>query len=145
MALSTALRDFESSLSVQQKNDLHAVNATPDTNAVVAFTAQIDRENASRRVRGVAGRLHKSLESIQQFTTIVDTFVSANPQIAALVWGSFKVVILVSLVVLFHLKTLINGRLPRSSRRSTRSRNGSCNGAHIAQSLRHIEISILGR
>ena len=92
--------------------DLHAVNAMLETNAVVAFTARIDRENASRRVRGVAGRLHKSLESIQQFTTIVDAFVSTNPQIAALILGSFKVVVLVSLVVPLRLSTLTRHRLP---------------------------------
>lgn len=110
---------------MQQRTDLHAVNATPDANAVIAFTAQIDEENASRRSRGVANRLYKSLESIQQFTTVVDTFVQANPQIAALVWGSFKVAILVSLGIPSSLNMLTKGRLPKSMRRSTSFPGGS--------------------
>lgn len=123
--LNTALRNFESSLSTQQRTDLRAVNATPDANAVIAFTAQIDEENASRRSRGVANRLYQSLESIQQFTSIVDTFVQANPQIAALVWGSFKVAILVGLGIPNPLSMLKKDRLPKSLRRSTSFRNGS--------------------
>lgn len=119
------MKEFEISLSTQQSIDLHAMNATPNANAVVSFTAQIDEENASRRSRGVANRLYKSLESIQQFTTIVDTFVQANPQIAALVWGSFKVAILVGLGTQTSLSMLTENRSPKSMHRSTSFRNGS--------------------
>jgi hypothetical protein len=93
--LRSALRDFQDILSPEQKRDLLAQATVPDAAAVIILTAEIDRENAKRRSRGVATRLFSFLESVQQFSTIVDTFVSSNPSIAALVWGSVKFAILV--------------------------------------------------
>ncbi|KAI9765585.1 MAG: hypothetical protein M1840_007274 [Geoglossum simile] len=92
--LRSALRNFQDILSPDQKRDLLAQATVPDAAAVIILTAEIDRENAKRRSRGVATRLFSFLESVQQFSTIVDTFVSSNPSIAALVWGSVKFVIL---------------------------------------------------
>lgn len=63
--------------------------------AVLTFTAEIDQRNAQRRLRGVASRLYGVLESVRQFTSIIDTYVQAYPQIAALVWGSLKLTLLV--------------------------------------------------
>ena len=40
-------------------------------------------------------RLITFLESVQQFSGIVDVFVSSNPQMAALVWGGVKFALLV--------------------------------------------------
>lgn len=42
------------------------------------------------------------LDSVQQYTTIVDTASSAHP-VAALVWSSIKIVILVMAPVLFRV------------------------------------------
>lgn len=95
--LVAALSDFQKALSVEQKAKLLAINTAPDAFAVLQFTSDLDRSNARRRSRCVAGRLQNTLQSVQQFTTIVDTFVSSSPTIAALVWGSLKVTILVSL------------------------------------------------
>ena len=97
--LVAALTDFQNALSAEQKAKLLAANDAPDATAVLQFTAEIDRSNARRRSRCVASRLQKTLESVQQFTTIVDTFVSSSPAIAALVWGIFKVTILVGCVL----------------------------------------------
>lgn len=83
-------------MTPEQKNRLHGTAAIPDAPAIIAFTTQLDNENAKRRSRCVATRLLTFLQSIQQFTTVVDTFVSSNPAIAALVWGSVKFAILVS-------------------------------------------------
>ena len=96
--LVAALNDFQDALSVEQKAKLLTIDTAPDAIAVLQFTADIDRSNARRRSRCVASRLQNTLQSVQQFTTIVDTFVSSNPSIAALVWGSFKVTILVSIL-----------------------------------------------
>lgn len=65
--------------------------------AVLTFTAEIDQQNAQRRVRGVASRLYGVLESVRQFTSIIDTYVQAYPQVAALVWGSLKITLLVGI------------------------------------------------
>ncbi|KAF3027915.1 hypothetical protein E8E12_000178 [Didymella heteroderae] len=51
--------------------------------------------NASRKSRIFASRLHGLLGSVQQYCNIVDTCVGPN-QIASLVWGSIKLVILTS-------------------------------------------------
>lgn len=75
---------------------LEAIKAVPDAHAVAQFTHQLDQENAKRKSRCVAARISPLLESIQQFAGIVETFVSSNPRIAALVWGSVKLVLQVS-------------------------------------------------
>jgi hypothetical protein len=97
-ALEDALVEFRDSLSDEQKAQLHALTATtsspPGPDAVLLFTAQVDSHNALRKSRCVASRISGFLESLQQFTAIVDTFVSSNPAIAALVWGGVKVFIL---------------------------------------------------
>lgn len=95
--LKIALENFEAVLTPVQKIRLKSTAAVPDTPAVIAFTTLLDNENATRGSRCVATRLLTFLQSIQQFTTVVDTFVSSNPAIAALVWGSVKFAILVSL------------------------------------------------
>ena len=59
------------------------------------FTAQLDRDNQLRKGRGIASRLYSILQSMQTFSTVVDTFVSSHPEIAALVWGSVKLTMLV--------------------------------------------------
>lgn len=107
----TAIRESSS----QQEWELEAINAIPDANAVVSFTTELDNRNAERRSRGVATRLHRFLESIQQFSTIVDTFVSSKPSVAALVWGSIKFALLVRMWYPTWYTALTLSRLQRTS------------------------------
>lgn len=93
--LEDALQEFQQILSGEQRDQLKAIDAIPDAAAVICFTTELDHGNAQRRSRGVATRLHRFLESIQQFSAIVDTFVSSKPNVAALVWGSVKFALLV--------------------------------------------------
>lgn len=95
--LQVALREFQNVLNPDQKAQLLALNTTPDAAAVIAFTAEVDEENAKRSSRCVASRLCDVLQSVQQFSSVVETFVSSHPEIAALVWGSIKLTILVRL------------------------------------------------
>lgn len=94
--LSDAIKSFQNSLDPDQKARLEAIKAVPDAHAVAQFTHQLDQENAKRKSRCVAARISPLLESVQQFSGIVETFVTSNPQIAALVWGSVKLVLQVS-------------------------------------------------
>lgn len=64
------------------------------------LTAEVDAQQAQSRQRCVGTRLQYFLDSIQQFSSVVDTFVSSNPGTAALVWGSVKLAILVSMILL---------------------------------------------
>lgn len=95
-ALSDAIDPFQNCLEPEQKARLDAIKAVPDAHAVAELTYQLDQENAKRQSRCVAARISPLLESVQQFAGIVETFVSSNPQIAALVWGSIKLVLQVS-------------------------------------------------
>lgn len=60
------------------------------------FTAQLDHGNQSAGRPDFASRLSTVLQSVQAFSTVVETFVSSHPEIAALVWGSVKLTMLVS-------------------------------------------------
>ncbi|RDA89289.1 hypothetical protein CP532_0587 [Ophiocordyceps camponoti-leonardi (nom. inval.)] len=94
-AIQDAVRDFQSILTKDQYAELQSVKAVPDADAVIIFTAQLDHSNRSRKGRSIASRLHDVLQSVREFTAVVDTFVSARPDIAALVWGSVKLTMLV--------------------------------------------------
>jgi hypothetical protein len=93
--LEAAVSDFQAVLTPAQKAQLLASSTKPDATAILSFTAEVDRVNAHRRSRCVSSRLFGVLQSVQDFSNIVDTFVSSNPNIAALVWGSLKFTILV--------------------------------------------------
>jgi len=88
--LRDAIQDFQSSLSDQERLDLVQVKSAPDADSVLVFTASLDRMNPKKRGASVATRLYSFLQSFQEFAGIVDTFVSSNPEVAALVWGSVK-------------------------------------------------------
>ncbi|RYP92659.1 hypothetical protein DL770_001172 [Monosporascus sp. CRB-9-2] len=93
-ALKDAIQDFQSILSNDQRTSLQKIKTVPDADAVITFTAQLDYSNRSRKGRSIASRLHSVLQSVREFSTIIDTFVSSHPDIAALVWGSIKLTML---------------------------------------------------
>ena len=101
-SLEEAIREFQGVLTPDQKQQLQVIKVIPDAAAVITFSAQLDRENAQRRTGGVATRLYTLLQSVQQFSNIVDTFVSSNPKIAALMWGSVKLTMLVNYPAQFY-------------------------------------------
>ena len=92
--LSIALDEFQRNLSSDER--VQFTNQIPTPEEVVALTSEIERKSAGRKSRILAGRMRVMLESVQQYSTIVDTFVQANPT-AALVWGSIKIVVKVML------------------------------------------------
>ncbi|KAI4223581.1 MAG: hypothetical protein L6R36_005316 [Xanthoria steineri] len=81
--LDQALVDYERVLSDDEKAQLRAEGA-PDTMAAIAFTAVIDKECSKSRRRCMGPRLITFLESVQQFSGVIDTFVSSHPEFAAL-------------------------------------------------------------
>lgn len=89
-----ALHDYEASLSDQQKVQLRS-EGLPDATAVARLTNIIDEQCNENRRRCMGPRISLFLESIQQFSTVVDTFVSSHPETAALVWGGVKLTLLV--------------------------------------------------
>lgn len=94
-ALEDAVDGFHSILTNEERSKLGQLGAIRDVETVMIFTAQLDRENQLQKGRGVASRLISILQSVHAFSTVVETFVSSNPRIAALVWGSVKFSLLV--------------------------------------------------
>ena len=94
--LATALAEFRQILSSDQNAQLSSFsNNTPTADDVVQLTDDIMKANAGRKSRILASRVQGLLCAVQQYCTIVDTYAGPN-QIASLVWGSIKLVLLVS-------------------------------------------------
>jgi hypothetical protein len=93
--LKDALSDFQSILTDDDIRELHKVKTVPDTDAVLVFTAQLDLRNRTRKGRSIASRLYSVLQSVRDFCSVVGVVVSSHPEIAALVWGSVKLTMLV--------------------------------------------------
>ena len=94
VTLVQALNDYETILSDEDKIQLHSQGA-PDVMAALNLATTIDAKNTSHRRQCMGPRLITFLESVQQFSSIVDTFVSSHPDIAALLWGGLKLTLLV--------------------------------------------------
>jgi Skp family chaperone for outer membrane proteins len=92
--LTQALQSFENILAEEQKKQYRNTSTKPDASSVIRFVAQIDANSKGRGSRCVAPRLCTFLDATQQFVGVVDTFVSSNPTVAALLWGSVKTTIL---------------------------------------------------
>jgi len=90
--LTEAVDDFQNILTEDQRTALKKIKSIPDADAVLVFTAELDASQQHRR-RSIATRLHSVLESVQQFSAVIDAFVSSNPEIAARVWGSVRLTI----------------------------------------------------
>lgn len=95
-SLEIALSEFGSVLTDDERKQLQQIKAVPDASAALVFTAKLDTSNSTRRGKSIGARAYSMLQSIQQFSAIVDTFISSHPDIAALVWGSVKLTLLVS-------------------------------------------------
>ncbi|KAK8070548.1 hypothetical protein PG997_010751 [Apiospora hydei] len=91
-----AISDFQANLSDGERLELKKMRSIPDADSILVFTAELDATHRTRRGPSYASRLHTVLSSIGVFCGIVDTFVSAHPEIAALVWGSIKLTMTVA-------------------------------------------------
>ena len=93
-SLNAALTEFENTLNADQKQQYRTTSTKPDTTSVITFVKIVDQNTHGKARSGVATRLITFLSALQQFTGVVDTFVSFNPAVAALVWGGVKTTIL---------------------------------------------------
>ncbi|KAI1127262.1 hypothetical protein F5Y10DRAFT_293052 [Nemania abortiva] len=88
--LDLALADFCAILTDKQRQDLSKIRSVPDADSILVFTAQLDAMNRSRKGHSVGSRVNKVLQSTRDFCAVISTFVSSNPTVAALVWGSVQ-------------------------------------------------------
>ncbi|KAJ5787577.1 hypothetical protein N7457_002567 [Penicillium paradoxum] len=87
LSLVQALTDEE----IQQ----YQANATtPGASSIIEFVTIIDESKSKTTMRCMGSRLCTFLDKTQQFVGVADTFVSSNPTIVTLVWGSVKMAIL---------------------------------------------------
>ncbi|KAI1169558.1 hypothetical protein F4777DRAFT_584790 [Nemania sp. FL0916] len=86
-----AISSFRAALTDEQQRHLSSIRNVPDADAILIFTAQLDHQNRSRRGQSVGSRVSKVLQSTRDFCSVIDTYVSSNPNIAALVWGSIVI------------------------------------------------------
>ncbi|KAI0905240.1 hypothetical protein F4823DRAFT_146460 [Ustulina deusta] len=93
-ALQDAISEFQNVLDEKQRRELNELRPVPDANAILVFTAKLDLADLNRRGRSFSSRLHTILLAVRNFCSIVETFVSSHPEIAALVWGSVKLTML---------------------------------------------------
>ncbi|KAL1648817.1 hypothetical protein SLS58_001997 [Diplodia intermedia] len=94
--LHSAIERFKRALDDDERRDFEYLNNQPDPATVLKFTAHLDEISAERQSRCIATRLQTVLQSVQQFSAVVETFVSSNPKVAALVWGSVKFALLLA-------------------------------------------------
>ncbi|KAJ5621525.1 hypothetical protein N7528_006308 [Penicillium herquei] len=94
--LTNALENFRNALTNDEKRQFQGNTAKPDAASVLDFVKHVDNINNRTMTQCVSMRLFTFLSATQQFTGVVDTFISANPTIAALVWGGLKTAILVA-------------------------------------------------
>jgi len=107
-----ALSAFQQILTPDQTAQLRAFSSpAPTPDDVVRLTQQITEANASRKSRLFASRLQGFLSSIQQYCKIIDTCAGPN-QIAALVWGGIKLVLLVCVPFYYQCILACAYRLP---------------------------------
>ncbi|OCL01600.1 hypothetical protein AOQ84DRAFT_383587, partial [Glonium stellatum] len=94
--LATALSEFQQILSPDQTAQLSSFSTNAPTAAdIVRVTDDVVKVNTARKSHIFASRIQGVLSSVQQYCTIVDTCAGPN-QTAALVWGSIKLVLLIS-------------------------------------------------
>ncbi|KAF5534767.1 NACHT domain-containing protein [Fusarium napiforme] len=95
--LQNAINSFRTVLTPEQLDEFNRIQSVPDTDAVLVFTAELDLQRQNQRGKSIASRLYPVLQAVHNFTSIIDTFVSSNPTIAALVWGSVKMTMMIML------------------------------------------------
>ncbi|KAF5963212.1 hypothetical protein FBULB1_13549 [Fusarium bulbicola] len=89
--LEATIAGFQAILSDEDRKKLQQLKTTlHDSQSIITFTAELDLLDKNRRGKSVASRLASFLQTIEQFTPIVDTYIQSNPDIAALIWGSIK-------------------------------------------------------
>ncbi|KAM0542202.1 hypothetical protein ACHAPJ_012894 [Fusarium lateritium] len=96
--LEAKIAGFQAILNDDDRKKLYELKATShDAQSIITFTAELDRSDANRRGKSVASRLASFLQTIEQFTPVIDTYVQSNPEIAALIWGSIKLTFMAEL------------------------------------------------
>ncbi|KAF5700342.1 nacht domain-containing protein [Fusarium mundagurra] len=95
--LQNAINSFRTVLTPKELAEFENIQSLPDADAVLVFTAELDLRRQNQKGKSIASRLFPVLQAVHNFTSVIDTLVSSNPTIAALVWGSVKMTMTIML------------------------------------------------
>ncbi|KAF5682015.1 NACHT domain-containing protein [Fusarium circinatum] len=95
--LQNAINSFRTVLTPEQLAEFENIQSVPDTDPVLVFTAELDLRQQNQKGKSIASRLFPVLQAVHSFTSIIETFVSSNPTIAVLIWGSVKMTMMIML------------------------------------------------
>jgi hypothetical protein len=101
-ALQDAVHAFQNNLETKHRiefdKQLSAAGNVGDASTVINLVMKLDQTARESKGRCFGSRLHFILESVNKFSRVVSTFVSSNPETAALVGGSVQFTLLVRVV-----------------------------------------------
>ncbi|RDA94367.1 hypothetical protein CP533_3768 [Ophiocordyceps camponoti-saundersi (nom. inval.)] len=95
--LHDAMLDFQDILTPAERRGLRTMEAIPEHDAVLVFTAQLDFRNRNRRGPSIASRLYSMLQSVRDFAEVAENSTintTWQPGTAARVWGIVKLTML---------------------------------------------------
>lgn len=92
--LQQALTDFYQLLTLEEFA-VFTKTTEPSALSVVGLTSEIDKKRSGLGLRRLGPCFEPFLKSIQRFSSVVEALISSSHQIAALVWGSVKFVVIV--------------------------------------------------
>ncbi|SCV61351.1 uncharacterized protein FFFS_15920 [Fusarium fujikuroi] len=90
-SLQNAIDSLQTVLTPDQLAEFENIQPVTDTDAVLVSTTVLNLQRRSQKGRSIASHLFPVLQAVRSFTSVVDTFISSNPTIAALVWGSVTI------------------------------------------------------
>ncbi|KAJ3957877.1 hypothetical protein N0V92_005554 [Colletotrichum tropicale] len=94
--LEIALAQFGAILTDDERKKLKSQKlGLNDTDAAFKFTLELDELDPVKKGRTFASKLCSFLQIVQSFGQVVDTYVSSHPEVAALIWGSVKLTLVV--------------------------------------------------
>jgi hypothetical protein len=94
-SLQDAIDDFQLALNTQQYQHLQNINAVPNATSVLVFTAQLDSRNRKRKGSSIASRFHSILQSVRDFSAVIQGSAACTPGLSSRIWGSVKLTITV--------------------------------------------------
>lgn len=68
----------------------------PGVSPTAEICRDITEEKVRRRFQILSSKIEPFFQSVLKFWPVIDVLVASKPEVAALVWGSFKFVIIVS-------------------------------------------------
>ncbi|KAK6517725.1 hypothetical protein TWF506_004907 [Arthrobotrys conoides] len=108
--LEKSIEDFKLSLKPEDRNTLKNYS-DPSAEDVANFVKDLDeklKQKQKRRKTLQSSPFTIFVQSMQQFSSIIDTCVQSNPEIAALVWGGMKFVLLTFSNYLKYLEEIVD-------------------------------------